>query len=150
MPFTPFHLGIALLIGVIFYKYLDMISLLVGSIILDIWPFLVLFFGLPYHLHGFSHSLLIALVVSLILAFIRIKLDFIKFKRSFTSIFFSFVIGTFSHIILDTPLYSDIMPFWPASWNPFLGLITYSDAVLFSIACFIAALIIFLINRKRY
>ena len=67
MPFTPYHLGIALLLAVIFYKYLDMLTLLIGSVILDTWPFLVVFLNLPYHLHGFSHSFLIAFLWAILL-----------------------------------------------------------------------------------
>ncbi len=154
MPFTPFHLGIALLIGIIFYKYLDMISILIGSVILDIWPFLVLILGLPYTFHGFSHSFLIAILASLILAIARFSFNkFINLKRSFSIIFFSFLIGTFSHVLLDAPLYSDMVPFWPLVFNPFYGLYNYSSAVWFSIVCFLVAFILILIklfNRKHY
>ena len=150
MPFTPFHLGIALLIWIVFYNYLDIIWLLVGSIILDAWPFLVLVFNLPYGFHGFSHSFLIALVVSLILTLGLFNLKFLKLKKSFVSIFSSFVIGTFSHVLLDAPLYQDMTPFWPLSWNPFLGLYSYSAAVWFSIICFVLAFVLIFINRKRY
>ena len=150
MPFTPYHLGIGLLLGVLLYKYLDIYSLLIGTVIVDIWPFSVLFFGIPYHLHGFSHSFIIAIIVSIILSFIRFRLnDYIKPKRSFSFIFLSSIIGTSTHVLLDAPLYSDMFPFWPSHFNPLFGLYTYSNAVLFSIICFILAGLIFIIKNRR-
>lgn len=143
MPFTPYHLGIALLVGVVFYKYLDMIGILVGSVILDVWPFLVLVFGLPYNFHGISHSFLAALVVALIIAAIRFGLNnVLNLKRTFSAIFLGSVIGTFSHVLLDAPLYNDMVPFWPSSWNPFFGLFSYRDAVIFSVVCFIVVFVV--------
>ena len=149
MPFTPYHLGIALLIGVLFYKYIDLISVLVGSVILDVWPFLVVFLHLPYPLHGVSHSFLIAVMWAVVLIVVRLKSPFFK-KKSLKVISLSALIGTFSHVVLDTPLYKDIVPFWPSSRNPFLGLYVYSDAVLFCSVCFVGAFIILLYNYCRY
>ncbi|MBS3168351.1 hypothetical protein J4216_04455 [Candidatus Woesearchaeota archaeon] len=93
MPFTPFHLGISGLISVIFRK-LDWLLILVGSVILDFWPFLVVVFSLPYNLHDFSHSFLIAIIVSIILAIVRFNLNFLD-KKSFKNLFFSSIIGIF-------------------------------------------------------
>ena len=111
---------------------------------MDIWPFSVLFFNLPYKLHGISHSFLIALIIALIISIVRIKFsDKLKLKRSFNFIFLSSLIGTFSHVILDIPLYKDMTPFWPSLINPFYGLISYSNIILFCIICFVLAGIIF-------
>ena len=154
MPFTPFHLGIALLLVGLFYRRLDALGVLVGSVVLDIWPFFVLFLGLPYSLHGFSHSFLIAVAVSIVLAFVRIKFKFIKTKLSFLATFFSFLIGTFSHVLLDAPLYSDMVPFWPFTFNPFLGWYSYNLSVWFSIVCFVIGGVLLLLRfigkRKHY
>ncbi|MBI2148500.1 hypothetical protein HYU23_02375 [Candidatus Woesearchaeota archaeon] len=154
MPFTPFHLGIALLIWVLFDKYLDISSILLGSVILDVWPFLVLVLGLNYHLHGFSHSFLVALLAGLLFALFRFSIkSHFKLKKSFFATIISAVIGTFSHVLLDAPLYNDMIPFWPSIWNPFSGLYTYNFSVIFSLGCFIVAFILIFFkffNRKHY
>ena len=56
MPVTPLHLGPSLWIGLILFKFLDFMSFLLASVIVDVEPFLVMFFGLRYPLHGFFHS----------------------------------------------------------------------------------------------
>lgn len=150
MPFTPYHLGIALLIGVLFHKKIDLPSILAGSIVLDIWPFLVLMYNLPYPLHGFSHSFLVAFIAGIILAFLRLKINIVKCNYSFPILLLGSVLGTFSHVILDTPLYNDILPFWPLTLNPFLGLYSYEASVQFSIFCFVAAFVVMVIKRKEF
>ncbi|NIR87405.1 hypothetical protein GWO13_07505 [Candidatus Bathyarchaeota archaeon] len=51
---------------------------------------------------------------------LEIPLRFLKLdqKRSFPRIFAGALIGVYSHILLDAPLYTDIKPFWPLDLNP--------------------------------
>ena len=158
MPFTPFHLGPALLIGIILIYYIDFPTLLVASVILDIEPFLVLLFDLNYPLHGFFHSFLGGTLVILPLSFIMYKIrtfldpitEFFKIeqKSSFVNMLAASTIGIYSHILLDAPLYSDIQPFFPLNFNPFLdtsglpGVTIY----LFCAYCFITAVILYFIR----
>jgi membrane-bound metal-dependent hydrolase YbcI (DUF457 family) len=155
MPFTPFHLGPALVIGIICIYYLDFPTLLVASVILDIEPFLVLFLDLNYPLHGFFHSFLGGTVIILPLSYIMFKIrtflnpitDYFKIEQSssFLNILTASFIGIYLHILLDAPLYSDIQPLFPLNFNPFLitsesvGTITY----LFCAYCFLVALILY-------
>lgn len=151
MPFTLFHLCLGLLIVVLFRKRLDLVSVLIGSVILDVWPFLVLFFSLGYSLHGVSHSFFVAIIASCLLALITFKVyQYFRIKRKFYFLFWSFIVGTFSHVLLDSPLYSDALPFWPSKINLLFGLYSYNSSVLFSIVCLFLAGVIFLINRKHY
>lgn len=66
MPFTPFHFGPGLLIGLVF-SFIDFPTFLIASLIVDIEPFLVLFFNFNYSLHGFFHSFLGGTIIALIL-----------------------------------------------------------------------------------
>lgn len=154
MPFTPFHLGLGLFIGLILYSYLDLITVLIGSMILDVWPFLVLYLNLKFPLHGVSHSFLVAFLVSILLAVLVFYINkFFNKEKTFRVIFLGFLVGTFLHILLDSPLYTDILPFWPSHFNPFYGLYTYSFSIIISIVLFILALgILFFkfFNRKHY
>ena len=158
MPFTPFHLGPALVIGIILIYYIDFPTLLVASVILDIEPFFVLVLDLNYPLHGFFHSFLGGTIIILPLSFIMFKIrtfispitDFFKLEQKsfFVNILVASVIGIYSHILLDVPLYSDIQPFFPLNFNPFLGPSALSGIItyLFCAYCFLAALILYFIR----
>lgn len=134
MPFTPFHLGPALLFGLLFR--LNVPAVLVGSVILDIEALYLLLTGADY-LHGFFHSYLGASIVSLALGLL--------FKKTFLG----FLAGTYSHVFLDSFLYPDMQPFWPAKVNPFLGLIGSGSIYGFSLLAFavVAAGILLFKNR---
>ena len=168
MPFTPFHLGPALVIGIIFIYYLDFPTLLVASVILDMEPFLVLLLDLNYPLHGFFHSFLGGTIIILPLSFIMFKIrpyinpitDSLKIeqKSSFLNILAASIVGIYSHILLDAPLYSDIQPFFPLNFNPFLNTsdLVANTIYIFCGYCFLAAIFLYLIylaikfkNKKK-
>jgi membrane-bound metal-dependent hydrolase YbcI (DUF457 family) len=157
MPFTPFHLGPALVIGIIFIYYLDFPTLLVASVILDIEPLLVLFLDLDYPLHGFFHSFLGGTIIILPLSFVMFKFrpylnpitDFFKIeqKPSFMKILAASTLGIYLHILLDAPLYSDIQPFFPLNFNPFLNTsdLAANTIYFFCGYCFLAAICLYFI-----
>ena len=157
MPFTPFHLGPALVIGIFFIYYVDFPTLLVASIILDIEPFLVLLLDLNYPLHGLFHSFLGGTLIILPLSFIMYKIrtfldpitEFLKIeqKSSFVNMLAASTIGIYSHILLDAPLYSDIQPFFPSNFNPFLNIseLLTDTTYIFCGFCFIVAIFLYFI-----
>jgi membrane-bound metal-dependent hydrolase YbcI (DUF457 family) len=158
MPFTPFHLGPALVIGIIFIYYVDFPTLLVASIILDIEPFLVLLLDLNYPVHGLFHSFLGGTLIILPLSFIMLKIrpfmnpitNFFKIEQnsSFVNILAASIIGIYSHILLDAPLYSDIQPFFPINFNPFLNISGLAEITTYPFCtyCFLAAIILYFIH----
>ena len=131
MPFTPFHFGPSLGLGLPLRKYLHVPTFLLASVIVDIEPFLVLVFGLRYPLHGYLHTFLLAIPVGFILGYFMFLLE--EFFQplykvflletsdslSLKSFIFAGSLGTGLHILLDTPLYADITPFYPITANPF-------------------------------
>ena len=131
MPFTLFHLGPALPFGLLLLRYIDFPTFLVASVIADIEPFLVLTLGLNYPLHSFLHSFLGGTLLAFLLAAAMSKLrsslsplmSFLKLeqKLSFKSVLSASLFGVYLHILLDSPLYSDIRPFYPFDFNPFLS-----------------------------
>ncbi len=146
MPFTPFHLGPLLVIGLLLRNRLHAPTLLIGSIILDVEPLLVLVYGLPYPLHGYAHTLIASLAIGLATGYILYKLE--RFLRilwlplkletrnqlSLKTYLVAGALGTVSHILLDTPLYSDIKPFYPFGvnplYNPGLTILIYQSCLL--------------------
>jgi len=165
MPLTPFHLGPALLLGFVFFSFLDFPTFLVASVIVDFEPILVMFLHLDYPLHGFFHSFLGGTLVAFLLAWVMNKirgkfamwLRFFKLeqKSSFRSIILASLSGVYIHILLDSRMHWDIKPFYPFDFNPFLSgsLLVGVELSMLCIWSFVLGMIIygiklFLIWRK--
>ena len=120
MPLTPFHLGPGLFLGSLTSKILNLWALLLGSIVMDIEPVILLLINPCYSCphHGFFHSILGAILGSLILAAIlykfREKLNQISLKFrirqsfSFKVLFFSSLIAWLIHIFFDSLIHFDV------------------------------------------
>ena len=155
MPFTPYHLGPGLLIGLLLISFIDFPTFLVASIIVDVEPFLVLTLNLNYPLHGFFHSFLggtlVAVPLALLMYRIREKLSpllsFFKLEQNvpFKTILVAALFGIYIHILLDSRMYTDIQPFYPATYNPLLatGIFAGLDSYIVCILSFVGAAIIY-------
>lgn len=129
MPFTPFHLGPALLFGVLLYRWVDLPTLLVSSIIIDVRAALVVFGPLEPPIHGilttFAGGTVIALLVTAVISSLPNSIDqWLDYGRltdsvSRGAIFTGSILGVYSHVVLDSILYTDARPFYPVAWNPF-------------------------------
>ncbi len=134
MPFTPLHLGPALAIGLPLRKYLHTPTFIVGNVVLDIEPFMVIVLGLNYPLHGYLHTFLSALIVGLLVGFVMFKLEkpmqpLYKVTLLETdgtlgikSFLLAGVFGTILHVLFDAVLYSEMAPFFPWTINPLIGM----------------------------
>ncbi|PVX27451.1 MAG: hypothetical protein CW716_02235 [Candidatus Bathyarchaeum sp.] len=164
MPFTPYHIGPGLFLGLVLLGLIDFPTFLVANVIVDVEPFLVLFFDLNYPLHGFFHSFLGGTLVAVLLALVMFKirdkltpvLAFfqIKQKVSFKRIIVASFSGIYLHILLDSPIYSDIQPFYPSAYNPFFsgGILAGLESYIFCIGSFLAAVavyVVMLILRRK-
>ena len=166
MPFTPFHFGPALGLGLPLRKYVHTPTFVLASVILDIEPFLVLYYVLDYPLHGYLHTFVLAFVVGLLLGYVAFVLEralqpiykvFLLETGNdlkLRSFLFAGAFGTTLHVLLDSPLYTDIRPFYPLTanplYNPALSLEIYSLCVWMGIfgVIYYAGLLIFLVYRK--
>ena len=129
MPFTPYHLGPALLLVLVLLRWLDLPTFLVANVIVDVEPFLVLILGMNYPLHGYLHTYLIGSLVALILYFIMVQvrpfldsiMKYFGFEQSGgrKSIVLASIFGIWLHITMDSTLYMDIQPLFPIGLNPF-------------------------------
>jgi len=130
VPFTPFHIGPALGLGIPFRKYMHMPTFMVANVIVDVEPFFVLFLGLGYPLHSYLHTFIVAFSVGLALGYFMFLLErffrplykTLLLEKVITLNLRSFTVagtlGTLLHVLLDSPLYSDIQPFYPLTTNP--------------------------------
>jgi len=171
MPLTPFHLGPALALALVLIWFVDLPALLLGSVAPDIEAAAAMmwFRDWPFPIHGFLHSFVGGTLLSLVLSaaifpirkHLETPLRFLKLdqKRSFPRIFAGALIGVYSHILLDAPLYTDIKPFWPLDLNPFLsegmsrGFEIYGFCVTSLIVAFAIYLVILclkLVLRHKY
>ena len=130
MPFTPFHLGPALLLGAVLGRRLDLPTLLVSSTIVDVRAALVVFGPLDGPVHGILTTFAGGTGVALLVAGaatglpqpLRSALDRVRFARepSTSSVAAAALVGAYSHVVLDSMLYTDARPLFPVRWNPFL------------------------------
>jgi len=150
MPFTPLHMGPGIVFKAILQSYFSLMVFGWAQIVMDLQPLVVLITK-QGHLHGFSHSYIGATLLALFSALsgkylAEFGLVIIKVSKpedpikitwwvSFTSAF----IGTYSHIILDSIMHSDMAPFYPLSQsNGLLGLVTIDQLTLF---CLLSAVL---------
>lgn len=132
MPFTPYHFGPGLLLGVVLFPFLDFSTVMVACVILDIEPLAVIIFHLPFAAHGFFHTYLAATIVSVLLSIaiwpLRgylnkiVSIFGLHQESSFRHIFPASIIGTYFHVFLDSLLYPEMNPFYPLIANPFVGI----------------------------
>jgi len=138
MPFTPFHMGPGIVVKALLQSSFSLMVFGWSQIVMDIQPLIVMITG-EGHLHGFSHTFiggsLIAIFSALsgkhlseyglyLLGIDRQKQIKIRWWVAFLSAF----IGTFSHVLLDGIMHSDVEPFYPfTTSNVFHGYLSFSD-----------------------
>jgi membrane-bound metal-dependent hydrolase YbcI (DUF457 family) len=144
MPFTPFHLGPALCLGIPLRKYIHAPTFILANVILDIEPLLVLLLGLRYPLHGYFHTFIAAIGIGIAFGLVMFLLERpmhplykrllletdAPFKKSQFRI--AGVLGIMLHVLFDAPLYYDIKPFYPLTANPLYGWASSSEIYLLS------------------
>ncbi|NHI88956.1 MAG: hypothetical protein EAX87_05485 [Candidatus Thorarchaeota archaeon] len=160
MPFTPYHFGPALFIGILLFPFIDLATIMVASVILDLEPLAVILFDLQMPLHAFFHTYLGATIVACGLSvslypfrkYLNEIVSFFGLKQesSMRHIISASFIGTYSHVLLDSFLYSEMNPFFPLLGNPFVGLLgfgfVYNLCVVLGVAGFFIYLLRVILN----
>ncbi|MCD4756017.1 hypothetical protein K8R20_00120 [bacterium] len=153
MPLTPFHLGPGLLVGEFFEKRINLTSILLASVLVDLRAFYCFFWGCTGRFHGPLHTFVGATILALLISIVVWKLrvffkkitDFFKVRNSysFSSILIGSLIGTWLHILLDSFMHSDIIPFWPRQSNILLGAISDGTTYYFCTITLIVGLVVY-------
>lgn len=131
MPITPFHFGPGAAIHAIAPKRVSFIAFCTANVIIDVEPLYYMSTG-QFPLHRFLHTCIGAtLVASLTVAlFIAIYAFASRFRLPnlfgwrdlrLSCVAVGAVLGSFTHIVFDSIMHSDIRPFAPFSdSNPLL------------------------------
>lgn len=120
MPFTPFHLGPGALFKAIGGRNFSFMVFGGSQVMMDIEPLIGLIQGKAI-LHGYTHTVAGATLIGLaaglmgrpISAFVLRLLAIPHYRLTWTASFAGALTGTFSHIVLDALMHSDINPWWP-------------------------------------
>lgn len=159
MPFTPCHWGPVSWLGLALFRFLDLPVLFLSAVLVDVVPFMVLILGLNHPLHDIFHSflgiLVFAALSSGIVMWQRKPIESLMARLRLgqrsprTTILFSSVVGAWSHVLLDAPLYPDIQPFWPGAWNPLYGLFISKEVYGFSAVSFLVGALLLIWRWAR-
>lgn len=153
MPFTPFHLGPGLALGMIFSRFVNIPAVLLASVVVDARAIYCFFTGCSLHgfFHTFAGAAIVCLPVIALIYFSRENLS--KISRimrieqnySLKSITAGAIAGAWVHILLDAFLYPGIHPFFPAKGNALLfGILGNSEVYLLCMLGFLIGGLIYL------
>jgi len=116
MPFTPFHLGPAFMLGLLLFSYLDFATLVIASIAPDIEPAIAIVFGLSYPGYGWFHtlegSIVAVVIVAVVMYGLRSRmgrlLSALKLRQESSSkkVVPASFLGVYLHLLLDAPLHA--------------------------------------------
>ena len=146
MPFTPYHMGPGLLVKAILRGSFSLMIFGWTQILMDVQPLVVMVMRRG-ELHGFTHTYLGAILIGAMAAVTGKPL----FEWSLSAVaaarhrpvritwrvaLLSGLLGSASHVALDSIMHSDVQPFAPiSSSNALLGLLSQSalhDVLIYS------------------
>jgi len=164
MPFTPLHLGPAIVFGYPLRRKIHWPTFIVANVLVDVEPLLV-FTGVlmagGYPLHGYLHTFLASLVVGSALGYAMFRLNrFLRglFERlhlveggvGLRGYILGGVLGWGLHVLLDSPLYTDIRPLFPLQFNPLLLSSNLVELYLSSVyTLLLAGLLLYVVHAYR-
>lgn len=169
MPFTPLHMGPGLLIKSLLGGAFSLMIFGWCQILMDIQPLLVMITG-EGHLHGFSHTFIGSSGIAVIAVVTGVPLSnwFIFSKRfgfkekdknllglnrkiGWVVATFSSLIGSYSHVVLDAFMHSDVQPCYPINLeNSYLYFVSIETLRSFCICSGVVGLCIFTLARYLY
>lgn len=144
MPFTPYHMGAALLMKPVLQRHFSVITFGFAQVAMDIEPLLGLLNGWDI-LHGWTHTFLGALLIAPCVAVLTAPCHrplLRRFNQEVVSVNLHWLaepeqptrlavlsgafLGTLSHVLLDSLIHYDIRPLAPFSdANPFLNWVSH-------------------------
>ncbi len=131
---TPYHLGPARSIAMLLSPHVDIAAVMLASVVVDVEPLRTIMSGFSAPLHGPLHTYLGATLMTLVCTLriiasgpVPTPLMELFSMRQCTSRRRTFVLsllGSYSHVFLDSFPYPDTMPFYTRLSDPMLGPLT--------------------------
>ena len=159
MPFTPLHMGPGLAIKSLLQKNFSLVVFGWSQIVIDIQPLLVILSG-KGTVHGFTHTYLGATLIALFCALSgkylgELGLRMIREKQylpiNWNVAFISAFIGTYSHVMLDSVMHTDMIPFHPF-WqsNSLLSIISIDALHMFCLVSGLLGIVVYYLVQKSF
>lgn len=133
MPFTPLHMGPGIAIKAVLQRRFSLMVFGWSQICMDIQPLVVMLTD-KGDLHGFSHTYLGATLIAVVAALsgkplgewgLRLLREPSHLPIPWRVSAWSAAIGTYSHVMIDSIMHSDMVPAAPWSTaSPLLGIIS--------------------------
>ncbi|MES2933920.1 MAG: hypothetical protein V4805_10595 [Pseudomonadota bacterium] len=133
MPFTPFHMGPGLLVKALLQGSFSLMVFGWAQIMMDIQPMIFMVTG-SGQFHGFTHTYLGAGIIGLFSALTGKYAAQFALRRYYKArhlpitwpvALFSAMVGTISHVVLDSFMHADMQQFAPfLHGNPMLHVIS--------------------------
>jgi len=160
MPFTPFHFGPAILLGLLLLKKIDFPTFVAANVIID-WRATLVFFGFwpgPRHfwVHTYLGATLMAILLGAVMIYVRPLIDGqlremkIVQEISKKKIFLAAFSGTFLHVILDSFHHPTMQPFMPFDFKPLFGLLSTTELRALTFACLLLSFPVYLFIVKDW
>ena len=121
MPFTPFHFGPGALVHSAAPRHISFLAFCGANVLVDVEP---LYFMLTHQwpIHRFFHTYVGATVAASIVVAVFALVRKLLPRLSVRAVALGAIIGTYSHVLLDSLMHADMEPFAPFSdGNPLLG-----------------------------
>lgn len=159
MPFTPYHFGLAGLIGYIFKKWVDLPVFVLANVVVDIEVLLARFLhlGRPYHRLG--HTFLIGAAVGAIWGLaaypaLPILSRFMKkiripYQTNAFKMIVSGILGIWLHVLIDGMHHYNIGPLWPVRKNYLWQLFSRNQIKWICVICTVMFLILYVLSLIR-
>src|SRR5690606_34172422 len=132
MPFTPFHLGPGAAFKALGGRHFSFMVFGGSQVLMDIEPLMGILQDRDI-LHGYTHTIIGALLIGLVAGAIGRPISTLALKLmeiphypfTWAASFLGAFVGTFSHVLLDAIMHSDMNPLWPlVQGNTLLNAIT--------------------------
>ncbi len=158
MPFTPLHFGPGAAIHAIAPKHVSFLAFCGANVIIDIEPLYYILTD-QYPLHRFFHTyigatLAIAATICIFMLLLRIASrikipNIVSWQElKLPQVFAGATIGSYSHIVLDSVMHSDIRPFSPFNeYNGLYRLVSIETLHQFCMASGLFAIALILVRK---
>lgn len=168
MPFTPFHMGVAMLAKPVAKDRFSVLAFGLSQIAMDIEPLVGMLSGRVV-LHGWSHTVVGALVIGSAVAVTAppllrrmVKLLYGEARThgmswimdstppTHTAIWSGAILGTLSHVFLDGFMHDDMRPWAPFSQaESWLGFVGHDTMYILCAAAFVVGASVWMVDRWR-